>query len=191
MGTSEPLTSASLFMKLQQPHQPDAWARFEQLYTPLVRQWSAQRGVRGADADDVAQEVFAKLLKILPDPARPAVASFRGWLRALTFNACHDFHTRKGTRPLPAPDGLSSADAGEALSEIVEANDRRMVVRSALELIRPEFSEQTWAAFTGIAIQERPAAEVATELGISKNAVHLARNRVLTRLREEFGEFLS
>ncbi len=64
------------------------------------------------------------------------------------------------------------------------------VVRSALELIRPEFSEQTWAAFTGIAIQERPVAEVAAELGISKNAVHLARNRVLTRLREEFGEFL-
>ena len=36
-------------------------------------------------------------------------------------------------------------------------------------------------------MQGRPAAEVARELGLSENAVYIARCRVLRRLRQELG----
>lgn len=190
MDSGSPHTSLTLLERLRAPNASAAWERFAQLYTPLLRQWAQRYGLQDTDVDDVVQDVLLKLAKLLPDPARPPVASFRGWLREITLNACRDFFRRKGTRPLPGADGLSGVGADAALSAVVEANDRQTVVRRALEMIRSEFSEKTWAAFTGLAIQERDAASVAAELGITRNAVHLARNRVLTRLREEFGAFL-
>jgi len=58
------------------------------------------------------------------------------------------------------------------------------------EIIRPHLTAVTWEAFREFVLNGRPAAEVARELGISANAVYLARNRVLTRLRAELGELL-
>src|SRR4051794_17782247 len=36
-----------------------AWARLFALYQPLVRSWCQRAGLRGADVEDVIQEVFA------------------------------------------------------------------------------------------------------------------------------------
>jgi RNA polymerase sigma-70 factor (ECF subfamily) len=41
------------------------------------------------------------------------------------------------------------------------------------------------AGFEGPALQNRPAAEVGAELGLTANAVWVARSRVIHRLREE------
>jgi RNA polymerase sigma-70 factor (ECF subfamily) len=57
-------------------------------------------------------------------------------------------------------------------------------------LIRSEFEERTWRAFWGVAVDDRPAAEVAAELGMSPGAVYIAKSRVLRRLREEFRDLL-
>ena len=58
-------------------------------------------------------------------------------------------------------------------------------------LIRADFNEATWAAFWATAVEDRPANEVAAELGVTANAVYLARSRIRKRLREllvELGE---
>jgi RNA polymerase sigma-70 factor (ECF subfamily) len=49
--------------------------------------------------------------------------------------------------------------------------------------IRPEFEPATWTAFSRVAIDGAPAGEVARELGLSVNAVFIAKSRVLSRLR--------
>jgi len=54
-----------------------------------------------------------------------------------------------------------------------------------LVLIEPEFTATTWQAFRRIAILEDRAPQVASELGLTVNAVLLAKFRVLKRLREE------
>jgi RNA polymerase sigma-70 factor (ECF subfamily) len=43
----------------------------------------------------------------------------------------------------------------------------------------------TWQACWEFVVRDRPAAAVAAELGITVNAVYLAKSRVLRRLREE------
>jgi RNA polymerase sigma-70 factor (ECF subfamily) len=55
----------------------------------------------------------------------------------------------------------------------------------ALELMRDEFQPTTWRACWEHAFRQRPAAEVAAELGISENAVYIAKLRVVRRLRQE------
>jgi RNA polymerase sigma-70 factor (ECF subfamily) len=54
-----------------------------------------------------------------------------------------------------------------------------------IELIEPEFEPTTWNPFRGVVIESRKPADVAADLGISPNAVLLAKSRILKRLREE------
>jgi len=54
-----------------------------------------------------------------------------------------------------------------------------------LKLIQEEFAPPTWKAFWAAVVERRPANAIAIELGITPNAVYLARGRVLRRLREE------
>jgi RNA polymerase sigma-70 factor (ECF subfamily) len=56
--------------------------------------------------------------------------------------------------------------------------------------MQAEFSAATWKACWECVVEGRPAAEVAAELGISENAVYLARCRVLRRLRRELDGLL-
>jgi RNA polymerase sigma-70 factor (ECF subfamily) len=109
---------------------------------------------------------------------------FRGWLFRVTTRLGHDYRRRKATRDLPGDAGLAEA-AAQPPPDLEEDEYRRLLIRRGLDLIRPDFSEKTWAAFHGRAVDGRPAKELAAELGVTENAVYLAQNRVLTRLREE------
>jgi RNA polymerase sigma-70 factor (ECF subfamily) len=59
-----------------------------------------------------------------------------------------------------------------------------------LGLLKAGFEDRTWQAFWRVAVDGRPAADVADELGMSAVAVRKAKSRVLHRLREEAGDLL-
>ncbi|HQU44691.1 MAG: hypothetical protein B7Z73_06850, partial [Planctomycetia bacterium 21-64-5] len=71
------------------------------------------------------------------------------------------------------------------LQELEQAEFNALLVQRALQLVEHEFSSSTVAAFRATVLDDRAAGEVAAELGLTANAVYLARNRVLRRLREE------
>ena len=52
------------------------------------------------------------------------------------------------------------------------------------------FAPTTWESFRRCAIEGLPAEQVAAEMGLSVNAVTLAKSRILKRLREEAGDLL-
>jgi RNA polymerase sigma-70 factor (ECF subfamily) len=51
--------------------------------------------------------------------------------------------------------------------------------------MRAEFEDRTWKACWEGVVVGRPAADVARELGLTTNAVYLAKSRVLRRLHQE------
>ena len=55
----------------------------------------------------------------------------------------------------------------------------RSLYHRALELIHAQVEERTWQAFWRVVVEDRRPADVAAELGLSVNAVYLARSRVL------------
>jgi RNA polymerase sigma-70 factor (ECF subfamily) len=190
METSSPPTSLTLLERLRQRTPPDAWTRFVDLYTPLLLAWARRQGLQEADAADLVQEVFIKLMDELPRYVRGEGQSFRGWLYRVTANQCRDFRRRVATRALPGADGLSGVGAEAPVPDFEEVEYRRALVNRGLELIRGEFNDRTWTAFSQLMVEGRSAAEVARALGITENAVYLARHRVLTRLRREIDGFL-
>jgi RNA polymerase sigma-70 factor, ECF subfamily len=187
------LTSASLLERLQQSPDQEAWRRLVELYTPLIHGWLRRHAnLQANDADDLTQEVLASLVRRLPrfrHNQRPG--AFRAWLRTVTVNCLRDFWRRRRGRPWAVAGGdparmlaeLEDSDSG--LSQVWDEEHDRHVAGALLERVRGEFTPSTWEAFRQLALEGRSAAEVGAALGLSPNAVLIAKSRVLRRLREE------
>jgi len=185
-------TSASLLERLRQQPDDRSWQRLVDLYTPLLQGWLRRNSVPAADVDDLVQEVMAVLVRELPDFHYDRQrGSFRGWLRTITANRLRMFWRSRQGRPLATADSdlarklQELEDPHSALSRLWDREHDRHVAQRLLELIEGEFEPASWRAFQRLALDGARPSTVAAELGISLNAVYLAKYRVLKRLRQE------
>ena len=123
----------------------------------------------------------AMLATMTPDELREGVAML---------TEMHAAYSDAGHKQLEAENGqltvkLTRLETQIKRLEIEEEEYRRYLVRRALGLMQAEFEPATWKACWEFVVHDRPAAEVAAELGLSVNAVYLAKSRVLRRLRAE------
>jgi RNA polymerase sigma-70 factor, ECF subfamily len=187
-------TSPTLLEKLRGPNETVAWERFVKLYSPLLFAWAKRLGLQSADAADLVQDVLVKLMRDLPKFQYDAEKkNFRGWLRTICFNRWRDRQKIRATRNQPGADGISGIEAADdGLTQFWDQEHNRFVIRQAVQLLRSlkEFQPQTLQACEEVIVNQRPVAEVAAELGMSENAIYLAKLRVLRRLKEELQEFL-
>jgi RNA polymerase sigma-70 factor (ECF subfamily) len=178
-------TPASLLDRLHQSAEQADWERFVKLYTPLLCHWAHRLGLVGTDADDLVQDVFTLLVQTLPEFRYDPNKRFRGWLWTVTLNKWRERRRRQPCNVSASGshlDGLASPDETAALDE---TEYQQFLVGRALQIMQAEFQPATWKAFWETVSLGRAAAEVAAELGISENAVYLAKGRVLRRLRQE------
>ena len=82
------------------------------------------------------------------------------------------------------------ADPTSDLARQWDQDHDRHVFQKLLAIVEGDFEPSTWQAFTRFAVEGRPAAQVAGELGLTESAVVQAKFRILKRLREEAGELL-
>jgi RNA polymerase sigma-70 factor, ECF subfamily len=191
------LTSVSLLDRLKTAR-PDAsdWQRLQGIYLPLIRRWLGRIPGLGSEADDLSQEVFLVVLRELPQFERRREGSFRAWLRNIAVNKARNFskqRNRRRTVGLDLTDGFldKMADPESELAREWDREHDEHVVQKILATVQPDFNPTTWEAFQRFAMNGLPAARVAEELGLSENAVLLAKSRVIRRLREEAGDLLS
>jgi RNA polymerase sigma-70 factor (ECF subfamily) len=71
------------------------------------------------------------------------------------------------------------------------AHEEAHLLRKAMELVRDDFEPKSWQAFWQTAVEGRSAPDVAADLGLTANAVRIAKSRVRARLREEMDGLLS
>ncbi len=180
-------TSISLLDRLQKSGDSQAWNRFVELYTPLIHHSVRRTGLPTAEVSDLVQDVFLLLLRKLPAFEYERSGSFRAWLTVLTRNRCLDHLRRRHTVQNGSNGDVAISDDTELFTD---EEYRRFVTRRALQLMQTEFEEKTWRACWENVVSGRSAEEVAEELGMSTNAVYIARSRVLRRLREELSNLL-
>lgn len=187
-------TSRSLLLKAR-ARDEDAWRRLLRLYSPLVEFWCRQMHVPAQDIGDVCQGVFqAAAANIATFRSDGAGCSFRGWLRTITRTKAIDYHRAQSRQPAAAG-GSTAQHLLSQLPECLEEDSqcgshqppplRAAVLQAALDYIRGEFRQQTWAAFWMVAVEGRSPAEAASELSMTAGAVRVAKCRVLARLRAE------
>jgi RNA polymerase sigma-70 factor (ECF subfamily) len=189
-------TSLSLLdrLKVARPDAPD-WDRFESIYRPLIRRWIGRIPGLGGEVEDVEQEVLLVLVREVPRFDRRRVGSFRAWLRQVAVNRVRVYRRKHHRRPVALGDQTEGfldrmVDSDSDLAKKLDEEHDKHVCDALRSAVRPDFNQTTWIAFEQFAVEGRPAAEVAQELGLTVNAVVKAKARVLSRLREEAGGFL-
>ena len=188
-GPTPGSTSLTLLDRLKQ-RDPEGWRRHVRLYGPLIYRWCRRGRLQPEDAADVTQEVFRTVAARIDDFRRDRPGdSFRGWLWTITRHKIGD-HLRRLRRE---PDAAGGSDAQERWQQLPDplpddddaAADFSDLVHRAMDLVRAEFGDRTWQAFWRATVEGRATKDVAAELGVTPDAVRMAKSRVLRRLREE------
>jgi RNA polymerase sigma-70 factor (ECF subfamily) len=186
-----PATRASLLVRLRDPRDQDAWTQFLALYAPLVHGYARKQGLQDADAADLCQDVLQAVAgavgRLEYDPARGA---FRNWLFTIVRRKLITWRRARKHRPADDPalqQALDNHPAPPADEAGWEAEWEERLFAWVCAQVRPRVTEVTWQAFWRTAIEERPAKQVAADLGLSVAAVYRARSRVLARMTEVAG----
>ncbi len=184
-------TSVSLLDRLRsQPAESD-WQRLVDIYTPLIRAWLRRHAPALREPDDVVQDVLAVVVRRIADFDHQRPGAFRRWLKSIAINCLRDHWKRIKNKPVGRGDSdfqemlQQLEDPHSELSRLWDAEHDRHVVHRLLQLIRPRFEDKTWRAFEKVALEGATPDETATELGVSVNAVFIAKSRVLAALRRE------
>jgi RNA polymerase sigma-70 factor (ECF subfamily) len=187
-------TSLSLLVRARASDE-EAWRQIVHLYGPLVHRWCKRSGLDDNDLADVFQESFRAVAKNLQGFApNKSVGAFRSWLSTIVRTKIADHFRRRAQHPggqggtaaqlhlAEMADPLHDGRFDESDADI--ASDRALVVRQAMELIKPQFTPQNWQAFWQVAVEGRSAVDVAEQLGVNAQAVRQANYRIRRRLRE-------
>lgn len=169
-----------------------AWSQLVARYQGRLRAFARGRGARDADADDLVQETFLRLLRGLG--GFRGEASLESYLFLLLRRTMVDAH--RGRRPADAAASLDASGmpvpaAGLTASRHAASSEQLDRHRAALAAAAAEFAEEFRGArdFRDLALAElifyahRSNADAAAELGLDPKYVALLKHRWLKHLR--------
>ncbi|MFO0969026.1 MAG: sigma-70 family RNA polymerase sigma factor [Gemmataceae bacterium] len=191
-----PSTHASLFLpgRGNDGSGAERWQAFHGRYHAVILVWCRRRGLSPACAEDLTQEIWLKLLRLM-HKYDAAKGRFRSWLKAVVNNALTDYWRRNARQPerggvggtafLDRVAAVAGPEAADELSVAI-ADRAGTVAAEALARVRARLQETTWQAFYQTLVEKRPAQDVARDLGLSVSSVYKNTYRVKQMLEEEF-----
>lgn len=187
-------TRLSLLVRVRNLGDGRSWGEFHAIYRPLIFGYLRGLGLKEHDADDLTQEVFRRLMVILPTfELNRRQGRFRTYLWRLTHNTLIDRARRSAVRDRAEGEWVRRfREADESQSRELEKawilQHRRRILEVVLPRAREKASATAWSCFEGRLIHRRPAAELAARLGITPNAVYVYASRVLQDVRRRCAE---
>jgi RNA polymerase sigma-70 factor (ECF subfamily) len=208
MADAQTRTSTTLLGRVALTGDEPACAEFVARYEPMVRAIARSRGLTPEECEDVTQEVMMAAISALREHRYDRqVGRFKTWLKGVIYHkvsharqarARHtpgDVRVSPGVPAVPVragaplesiPDPHPTPD--EQFEAEFEAQWQKVAFEEALDEVRREVDPLTYQAFDLYARKNRPPREVAKLLGISRNAIYIAKSRILSRLREKLGK---
>lgn len=150
-------------------------------HSARIVRWATALGRTHADALDVAQEVFLRLLRSAPAFANDTAA--RGWLRTTTCRIAIDRWRRERTR--------GAAERRAAVSPVIVAPDDELIVaerRARLSAALGRLSEAQRAVVIAKLIDGLTFAEIAGELEVAPSTAKTHFVRGMDGLRRLLSE---
>lgn len=184
------VTQPSLLVRIRDRADNEAWARFVEIYGPLIYGFVRKRGLQDADAVDLVQDVLRSVAGAISrleyDPAR---GKFRAWLFTIVKNRVRNYLKVQARREAGSGDSavaeqIANEPAADDWQVQWEADHQRRLFGWASEQVQAEVEDRTWQAFRKTAVDGSSGKEVARELNMSVAAVYLAKSRVMARLKE-------
>jgi RNA polymerase sigma-70 factor (ECF subfamily) len=181
-------TSQSLLDRLRRSPDAASWKRLVDLYTPFLQRIVQAQGVEAGEVDDLVQDVFSVVVREMPAFEHSGrKGAFRHWLRTVLTNRLRRHWEARRKKPANT-DTVSLNNLEHSTNDLERLWDEehnRWISNRLMEMIEPEFKVSTWQAFRRQVVDDAAPRAVAAELGMSLNAVLIAKSRVLRRMRRE------
>jgi RNA polymerase sigma-70 factor (ECF subfamily) len=188
MADDTPTTSLWLLMGLGDAENRDeeAWREFAHRYHGHILHWCRQAGLKDADAQDAAQEVLLRLMKVMRTFVYDRTKGrFRGFLRKTAAFAIGDVQRRlERTLPVLPDSGLETLGAANTATpdDLAIELEERLLRDAAMVRAKKQADSRDWQAFE-LRLAGTTQAATAQQLGMSTGWVNKACGRVMARIR--------
>lgn len=185
------ITPASLLFQLRSRQAFAAWAKFVDLYTPLLFHWAKSSGCRDSDKADLVQDVFLILWRKLPEFEYDRGQSFHSWLKTVFMNRYRTRLVQTDTT-VPMDECRLQPESKEVnvAARIAEEEEHQFLIRRAFRLIECEFSQLQQQMFRQYVLEEQQPELVAQRFSVSVGTVYAVKSKVISRLRQELLQVL-
>ena len=188
MTTSQVPDTSTTLLRDVADSQHARWAVFYSRYQPMMQAYLRER-FPSLDAEDVVQETFAALAKILPDykydPEKKG--AFHNFLTGVLRNkALCALDASRRQMAIEERMQLAISVNGKSVHEQSYRDWRENLFEVALQQVLADESihDRTKQAFIRTAIKGESIEAVAKSLGVQRNTVDCMRVRTLRQLRE-------
>jgi RNA polymerase sigma-70 factor (ECF subfamily) len=184
------VTTTQVLEDLKELNDTLAWTSLRDHFYPVILKFAKTLGLSEADAEDAAQETMLAFLKAFRDGKYDREKGrLSHWLFGVAKRTIMDFCKR-----LPREHFIADNTTGTSFwDKIADDNSIRhtwdtewrcMVLERCLQQARRELDQKVFRAFELYALLQKPIEEVCKTLGMSRNAVYIAKSRVLSKLRQ-------
>jgi RNA polymerase sigma factor (sigma-70 family) len=166
---ASPLTSDRRLMGRVSRGDERAWAIIDARYRPRLARYVASLAPPGAlDAEDVVQDALLKAYRGLAAGRRPA-DRLGPWIYRIARNTAIDALRSSARRPDPHDGAADAPDLRREPERVTIGRERLRGVVSDVAAL----PERQRVAFLARVVDDRPVEDVAEELGLSANALHM------------------
>ena len=161
-----------------------AWLRLFELYAPAIQKFAAGLGAHD-EAEDVAQEIFLKLVNVLRHGSyRTDAGKFRSYLASMIRHELvgrwRKAQARGVAESIPLGDLEAEPSVPPEAAAIIDAKWRLARHEAAVEhaLTKTALSARSCDIYRAYVLEERPIDEVAARFGVTKNHIGQIKLRV-------------
>ena len=184
------VTTSTILENLRDFQNRSAWDRFVSRFHKPIVSFVREMGFTETDAEDVAQEALLAFATAYREGRYDrSKGRLSKWLFGIVYHRVLQAGRRLGRRKAEVPvynDSFSWSGVPDKKTAQLSWNNtwNRSVLRHCLDQVRQDVEPGTFRAFELTVLCKRSPADVAEELGITQNAVYIAKHRVVHRLRE-------
>lgn len=184
------ITTTQILQDLEGSGDALVWNNFCNHFHPVVVNFAKKLGLSTADAEDAAQETVVTFLKAFRNGKYDRQKGhLSDWLFGIAKRVILNLRGHQPLERLVADKttGTSFWDLiqdDHSIKQSWETQWRQMVLTKCLEQARRQMDPKVFEAFELYALSGVPVDQVAQQLKMSRNAVYIAKSRVLSRLRQ-------
>ena len=187
------VTNTHLLEGLRSSGNRTVWRQFVERYRPMIVGYACRSfGFSASDAEDAAQATLTAFVQAYQQGRYDRdKGRLRKWMFGIAVRQLRNLARKRGrvreVQIVDESDGtglIPRVPDERSLEDAWEQEWRRAVLRQCMEEVRFQFDKTTVGAFELYAWKGWPVGQVAEHLGMTENAVYLAKKRILKRIRE-------
>jgi RNA polymerase sigma-70 factor, ECF subfamily len=182
---NSPLQDEELLVQRAQKQDSEAFTQIYEAYFDKIYRYLAVRIRNEAEAEDMAQQVFMKVLQSISSYKSKGVP-FSSWIYRIAHNQMVDFMRQQNKKATVDIEGLQIPYAGDDPQQIMEKQGDIEALKQATRKLTPAQQEVLSLRFTG----ELSIAQCAEIMGKSEGAIKALQHSAVLSLRKVLGSEL-